>query len=78
MPNKVDTSPQLGLLQRYFGPSFMTKKRGGDIQLPDPPNMKKKKPIETSPLQKIFNPEAGSTLDKVKSGYQAVQKLRKK
>lgn len=30
----ADTGPSLGFLQKHFGPTFMRKKRKGDIQLP--------------------------------------------
>ncbi len=42
-PSKMDTSPREGMLQKIFGPSFMTRKRTEDIELPS--DKKKKKSI---------------------------------
>lgn len=70
----MPAEPSLGLLQRYFGPSFMTKKRKEDINLPaeglPDPKLKKKKGM--------FDVADDSTLGKMMKGYKQVSELGKK
>lgn len=63
--------PSLGLLQKYFGPSFMTKKRKTNIELPSEGKEQKKK------KKGIFDVEEGSTVDKMLKGYKKVSELGK-
>lgn len=56
-------SPSLNFLQKHFGPSFMAKKRKGDIELPN--SGQKDKRLRTK-------------LDDVKEGYGLFKKIGKK
>ena len=66
-----DTSPREGMLQKIFGPSFMTKKRTEDIELPSDKPKKKKS---------IFGLEIkeGSRADTIKKGYDILNEFSKK
>lgn len=66
----MPAEPSLGFLQRYFGPSFMIKKRKTDIQLPNEEEEQKKKK-----KKRPFDIEEGSTIDKMLKGYKKVSEL---
>lgn len=53
--------PSLSFLQKHFGPTFMTKKRKTDIELPPMNKERKKRPL--------------SKLDEIKEGYGIFKKL---
>ena len=57
---QTSTEPSLGLLQKYFGPTFMKKKRKKDIHLPSRPDE-----IDPRILESV---DKGSTMDKIKFG----------
>ena len=57
-------SPSLGFLQKYFGPTFLKKKRKEDIELPNERGTKDKR-LRTK-------------LDDVKEGYSIFKDLAKK
>ena len=77
-----DTSPREGMLQKIFGPSFMTKKRTEDIELPS----EKKTNVgqylieysKKSKKKSIFEPEKGSKADTIKKGYDILNEFSKK
>ena len=85
----AETGPSLNFLQRRFGPSFGTKKRTEDINLPskrqdiraenDDYEAKRKKKSESSGgvFSKLRNPDEDSTLGKVKKGYGIFKNLAK-
>lgn len=67
-----NVGPSLTLLQKHFGPSFMTKKRKKDIELPSSGNLSD---VDPRILKKI---DEGSPADKIKFGHKMFQHLTKK
>lgn len=76
----VDTpniGPDLNILQKLFGPSFMQRKVGADIPLPNQTGEVDMRLLTGTPERQMYLKKKGSQLENIQEGYNILKNLGK-
>lgn len=73
-PN-MTTAPDLNILQRLFGPSFMARKLKTDIPLPNDTGQIDMRLLTGTPERQMYLKAKGSPLENIQEGYNILKNL---